>query len=125
MTHRHKGCVRKKKGDTPCGAVSSRVPPVCLGARFPQEVSSLGLRAVWSQADGPAELNVVAGLNSLYELIQLHRQGLRALDDMEVERLRSASDAELLHLSNTRLKVTGMPSPLPVEPQTVHPQTEP
>ncbi|CAL8345508.1 unnamed protein product [Gadus morhua 'NCC'] len=69
-----------------------------------QEVSSLGLRAVWTPTDGPAELNVVAGLNSLYELIQLHRQGLRALDDMEVERQRSASNTELLQLSNTRLK---------------------
>ncbi|CAL8309634.1 unnamed protein product [Lota lota] len=69
-----------------------------------QEASSLGLRAVWTQSDGPAELNVVAVLNSMYDLIQLHRQGLRTLDNMEVERLRSCSNAELLQLSNTRLK---------------------
>ena len=88
------------------------MPPVSL-VPVPQEVSSLGLRAVWTPTDGPAELNVVAVLNSLYELIQLHRQGLRALDDMEVERQRSASNTELLQLSNTRLKVMGKPSPLP------------
>ena len=84
----------------------------------PQEVSSLGLRVVWSQADEPAELNAVAVLNGLYELIQLHRQGLRALDDAEAERLRSAGNAELLQLSNTRLKVTGKALPLPQSPCT-------
>ncbi|KAK0143388.1 Afadin- and alpha-actinin-binding protein [Merluccius polli] len=69
-----------------------------------QEVSSLGLRAVWTQSDGAVELNAVAVLNSMYDLIQLHRRGLRALDDMEVERLRSCSNEEFLRLSGTRLK---------------------
>ncbi|KAG7282862.1 hypothetical protein CRUP_020700 [Coryphaenoides rupestris] len=69
-----------------------------------QEVSTLGLRAVWTPADGATELNVVAALNSMYELIQLHRRGVRALDDMEEERLRSCSNADFLQLSHSRLK---------------------
>ncbi|KAJ3599346.1 hypothetical protein NHX12_033309 [Muraenolepis orangiensis] len=69
-----------------------------------QEVSSLGLRAVWTPSDGALELNVVAVLNGMYDLIQLHRRGLRALDDVEEERLRSCSNADFLQLSNTRLK---------------------
>ena len=113
MTHWHKRVVSEKKENTPCGI---RVVTTCLSVSLvpvPQEVSSLGLRVVWSQADEPAELNAVAVLNGLYELIQLHRQGLRALDDAEAERLRSAGNAELLQLSNTRLKVTGKALPLP------------
>ncbi|XP_056132389.1 afadin- and alpha-actinin-binding protein-like [Lampris incognitus] len=77
--------------------------PECL-SYINQEVSSLGLPPVWSQLAGGSELNAVAALNSMYDLIQLHRRDLRTLEDMEVEQLKSSSNVEFLQLSNSRLK---------------------
>ncbi|XP_029905968.1 afadin- and alpha-actinin-binding protein-like isoform X1 [Myripristis murdjan] len=75
----------------------------CL-SHINQEVSALGLRPVWTESGGSSELNVVAVLNSMYDLIQLHRKGLRTLEDMEVEQLKSSSNVDFLQLTNTRLK---------------------
>ncbi|KAM4629488.1 afadin- and alpha-actinin-binding protein-like isoform 2-T2 [Polymixia lowei] len=77
--------------------------PECL-SYVNQEVSSLGLPPVWTEPGRSSELNVVAVLNSMYDLIQLHCRGLRTLEDMEAEQLRSSSNVDFLQLSNTRLK---------------------
>lgn len=73
-----------------------------------QEVSSLGLPPVWAEQGGCSELNVVAVLNCMYDLIQLHRRGLQTLENMEVEQLKSSSNVEYLQLTSTRLKVTSI-----------------
>nr|XP_046247310.1 afadin- and alpha-actinin-binding protein-like isoform X2 [Scatophagus argus]XP_046247311.1 afadin- and alpha-actinin-binding protein-like isoform X2 [Scatophagus argus]XP_046247312.1 afadin- and alpha-actinin-binding protein-like isoform X2 [Scatophagus argus] len=69
-----------------------------------QEVSSLGLPPVWTESGGTSELDVVAVLNCMYDLIQLHRRGLRTLENMEVEQLKSSSNVDHLQLTSTRLK---------------------
>ncbi|XP_070765337.1 afadin- and alpha-actinin-binding protein-like [Enoplosus armatus] len=69
-----------------------------------QEVSSLGLPPVWTELDGSSEMNVVAVLNCMYDLIQLHHRGLRTLENMEVEQLKSSSNVDFLQLTSTRLK---------------------
>uniref|UniRef100_A0A3Q1GUP8 Synovial sarcoma, X breakpoint 2 interacting protein b n=1 Tax=Acanthochromis polyacanthus TaxID=80966 RepID=A0A3Q1GUP8_9TELE len=66
-------------------------------------LSSFGLPPVWT-AGGGSELNIVAVLNCMYDLIQLHRRGLRTLENMEVEQLKSNSNVDFLQLSTTRLK---------------------
>lgn len=70
-----------------------------------QEMSSLGLPSVWMESTGSSELNVVAVLNCMYDLIQLHRRGLRTLENMEVEQLKSSSNVDYLQFTSTRLKV--------------------
>lgn len=50
-------------------------------------------------------MNVVAVLNCMYDLIQMHRRGLRSLENMEVEQLKSSSNVDYLQLTSTRLKV--------------------
>lgn len=72
---------------------------------FQQEVTSLGLPPVWPESGGSSEMNVVAVLNCMYDLIQLHRRGLRTLENMEVEQLKSSSNLDYLQLTSTRLKV--------------------
>ncbi|XP_044055969.1 afadin- and alpha-actinin-binding protein-like isoform X2 [Siniperca chuatsi] len=76
----------------------------CL-SHINQEVSSLGLPPVWTESSGGnSEMNVVAVLNCMYDLIQLHRRGLRSLENMEVEQLKSSSNVDYLQLTSTRLK---------------------
>ncbi|XP_070688783.1 afadin- and alpha-actinin-binding protein-like [Pempheris klunzingeri] len=75
----------------------------CL-SHINQEVSSLGLPPVWTESGGSSEMNVVAVLNCMYDLIQLHRRGLRTLENMEVEQLKSSSNVDYLQLTSTRLK---------------------
>ncbi|KAM7387894.1 hypothetical protein PAMP_024105 [Pampus punctatissimus] len=75
----------------------------CL-SHISQEVSSLGLAPVWTESGGSSELNVVAVLNCMYDLIQLHHRGLRTLENMEVEQLKSSSNLDYLQLTSTRLK---------------------
>ncbi|XP_041862436.1 afadin- and alpha-actinin-binding protein-like isoform X2 [Melanotaenia boesemani] len=75
----------------------------CL-SHINQEVSSLGLPPVWTESGGGSELNIVAVLNCMYDLIQLHRRGLRTLENMEVEQLKSSSNVDFLQLTSTRLK---------------------
>ncbi|KAM8745502.1 afadin- and alpha-actinin-binding protein-like isoform 1-T1 [Acanthopagrus schlegelii] len=69
-----------------------------------QEVSSLGLPPVWAESGSSSEMNVVAVLNCMYDLIQMHRRGLRSLENMEVEQLKSSSNVDYLQLTSTRLK---------------------
>ncbi|XP_039666581.1 afadin- and alpha-actinin-binding protein-like isoform X2 [Perca fluviatilis] len=75
----------------------------CL-SHINQEVSSLGLPPVWMESGGSSEMNVVAVLNCMYELIQLHHRGLRTLENMEVEQLKSSSNVDYLQLTSTQLK---------------------
>ncbi|KAJ0064987.1 hypothetical protein NL108_000957, partial [Boleophthalmus pectinirostris] len=68
------------------------------------ELSSLGMSPVWSETIGQSELDVVAVVNCMYDLIQLHHQDLRALENMEVEQLKSNSSMDYLQLTSTQLK---------------------
>ncbi|XP_028300007.1 afadin- and alpha-actinin-binding protein isoform X2 [Gouania willdenowi] len=78
--------------------------PACL-SHISQEVSCLGLPPVWKESGGGSELNVVATLNCMYDLIQLHHRDMRTLENMEVEQLKSSSTADYLQLTATRLKL--------------------
>ncbi|KAF7202358.1 afadin- and alpha-actinin-binding protein isoform X2 [Nothobranchius furzeri] len=75
----------------------------CL-SHINMEVSSLGLPPVWSELDGSSVLNVVAVLNRMYDLIQLHHKSLRTVENMEVEQLKLNSNVDFLKLTTTRLK---------------------
>ncbi|XP_038571711.1 afadin- and alpha-actinin-binding protein-like isoform X1 [Micropterus salmoides] len=75
----------------------------CL-SHINQEVSSLGLPPVWTESGGSSEMNVVAVLNCMYDLIQLHRRDLRTLENMELEQLKSSSNVDSLQLTSTKLK---------------------
>ncbi|CAB1453107.1 unnamed protein product [Pleuronectes platessa] len=75
----------------------------CL-SHINQEMSSLGLPPLWKESAGSSELNVVAVLNCMYDLIQLQRRGMRALENLEVEQLRSSSNVDFLQLASTQLK---------------------
>ncbi|XP_039887163.1 afadin- and alpha-actinin-binding protein-like isoform X2 [Simochromis diagramma] len=75
----------------------------CL-SHINQEISSLGLPPVWTESGDSSELNIVAVLNCMYDLIQLQRRGLRTLESMEVEQLKSSSSIDHLQLTITRLK---------------------
>ncbi|XP_046892820.1 afadin- and alpha-actinin-binding protein-like isoform X2 [Hypomesus transpacificus] len=69
-----------------------------------QEMSSLGLLSVGVESKGIWKLNNVAVLNSMYDLLRLHRQSLRAVEDLEVEQLKASSNMEYLQHSYARLK---------------------
>ncbi|KAF3835166.1 hypothetical protein F7725_027724 [Dissostichus mawsoni] len=75
----------------------------CL-SHINQEVSSLGLPPLWMEASGSSEMKVVPVLNCMYDLIQLHHRGLRTLENMEVEQLKTSSNVDFLQLSSTHLK---------------------
>ncbi|KAL3047368.1 hypothetical protein OYC64_021560 [Pagothenia borchgrevinki] len=75
----------------------------CL-SHINQEVSSLGLPPLWTEASGSSEMKVVSVLNCMYDLIQLHHRGLRTLGNMEVEQLKTSSNVDFLQLSSTHLK---------------------
>ncbi|KAK7889453.1 hypothetical protein WMY93_025013 [Mugilogobius chulae] len=75
----------------------------CL-SHITQELSSLGLSPVWANSARHSELNVVAVLNCVYDLIQLHRRDLRALENMEVEQLKVNSSMDYLQFTSTQLK---------------------
>ncbi|KAJ8376405.1 hypothetical protein SKAU_G00069850 [Synaphobranchus kaupii] len=69
-----------------------------------QEVSSLGFPSMCGESSGSRGLSTVPVLNTMYELLQLHRRGLRTVEDLETEQLKSSSDLEYVQLSNSRLK---------------------
>ncbi|XP_035031718.1 afadin- and alpha-actinin-binding protein-like isoform X2 [Hippoglossus stenolepis] len=75
----------------------------CL-SHINQEMSSLGLPPLWKESAGSSELNVVAVLNCMSDLIQLHHRGMRTLENLEVEHLRSSSNVDFLQLTGTQLK---------------------
>lgn len=70
-----------------------------------QEVSSLGFPLLCTESNNGPELNLVAVLNNVYNLLQLHRRCLQTMEDIEVEQVKSNSNMDYLQLSNTRLKV--------------------
>ncbi|CAL1593578.1 unnamed protein product [Knipowitschia caucasica] len=69
-----------------------------------QEMASLGLSPIWVESTRPSELEVVAVLNCIHDLIQLHLKDLRALENMEVEQLKSNSSIDSLQITSTQLK---------------------
>ncbi|XP_056269816.1 synovial sarcoma, X breakpoint 2 interacting protein a isoform X2 [Pseudoliparis swirei] len=75
----------------------------CL-SHINQEVSCLGLPPVWTESSGSSEMNVMAVLNCMYDLIQLHHRGRRTLENMEVEQLKSRSNVDYLQRTSTQLK---------------------
>lgn len=70
-----------------------------------QEVTSLGLPPVWSESGSSSEMNVVAVLNCMHDLIQLYHRSLRSLETLELEQHKSSSNVDYLQLTSTRLKV--------------------
>ncbi|XP_011613234.1 afadin- and alpha-actinin-binding protein-like isoform X2 [Takifugu rubripes] len=75
----------------------------CL-LRITQEVASLGLPPVLSESGSSSEMNVVAVLNCMHDLIQLYHRSLRSLETLELEQHKSSSNVEYLQLTSTRLK---------------------
>ncbi|XP_038128055.1 afadin- and alpha-actinin-binding protein-like isoform X2 [Cyprinodon tularosa] len=69
-----------------------------------QEVSLLSLSPFWTELDDDSQLNVVAVLNCMYDLIQLHHRSLRTLENMEMEQLKLSSYVDNLKTNNTHLK---------------------
>lgn len=67
-------------------------------------MASLGLSPIGTGCERHLELDVVAVLNCIYDLIQLHRRELRTLENMEVEQLKSNSSIDNLQITNTQLK---------------------
>ncbi|KAM3869150.1 afadin- and alpha-actinin-binding protein-like [Diretmus argenteus] len=74
------------------------------GGLPPVWTESGGLPPVWTESGGCSQLSAVAVLNSMYDLIQLHRRDLRTLEDIEGEQLKISSSVDYLQLTNTRLK---------------------
>ncbi|MFT7801581.1 afadin- and alpha-actinin-binding protein isoform X1 [Arapaima gigas] len=69
-----------------------------------QEVSSLGFPVICTEHNGQPEMNVVTVLNTMYELLQLHRRSQRTLENMETEQFKYSSNLEHLQLNNSKLK---------------------
>ncbi|XP_067892710.1 synovial sarcoma, X breakpoint 2 interacting protein a isoform X2 [Heterodontus francisci] len=68
-----------------------------------QELTTLGFPSFYTE-ETQKELNLEAILNCMYDLLQLHRKGLRALEDMETQNLKSSSDMDHLYHSQVKLK---------------------
>ncbi|XP_077440894.1 afadin- and alpha-actinin-binding protein-like isoform X2 [Vanacampus margaritifer] len=77
--------------------------PECV-THINQEMLSLGLPPVWTQSVSSSDVNVISVLNCMYELLQLHRRGLRTLENMEMEKLKSSNNVDSLQLTSARLK---------------------
>lgn len=75
----------------------------CL-SHITQELATLGLSPVGAGCERRSELDVVAVLNCMYDLIQLHHRELRTLENMEVEQLKSNSSIDYLQITNSQLK---------------------
>lgn len=71
-----------------------------------QELSSLGFPPIFRNQDGIRDLDAVVALNNIYDLLQLHRQTVGMMEDLEVDQLKSSSDLHYQHLTNSRLKVS-------------------
>uniref|UniRef100_H3DDN3 SSX family member 2 interacting protein n=1 Tax=Tetraodon nigroviridis TaxID=99883 RepID=H3DDN3_TETNG len=75
----------------------------CL-LRISQEAASLGLPPVWPEPGSGSEMNVVAVLNCMHDLIQLYHRSLRSLESLELEQHKSSSHVDYLQLTSARLK---------------------
>ncbi|XP_060685994.1 synovial sarcoma, X breakpoint 2 interacting protein a isoform X1 [Hemiscyllium ocellatum] len=69
-----------------------------------QELTTLGFPSFYTENSSKKELNLEAILNCTYDLLQLHRKSLRALEDMETQNLKSSSDLDHLYHSQVKLK---------------------
>ncbi|XP_063056366.1 afadin- and alpha-actinin-binding protein-like isoform X2 [Engraulis encrasicolus] len=72
-----------------------------------QEAASLGFPCVQVDpegVEGSVDIDMVSLLNSMYGLVERHHRVLRALDQLEAERLRNASDMQRQQLNQGRLK---------------------
>ncbi|XP_030640205.1 afadin- and alpha-actinin-binding protein-like [Chanos chanos] len=69
-----------------------------------QELSSLGFAVICNELHRIRELDVVAVLNNIYSLLQLHRHALRTVEDLEMEQVKLSSDLDYQQLTNSRLK---------------------
>lgn len=92
--------------------------PVLLGATgltlyrsssvsFPlQELSSLGLSSpcIGAASPGRPGLNTVSTLNAMYQMVQIHRRSMSALEELEKEHLKKSSSLEHMQTNNSRLK---------------------
>ncbi|XP_069795488.1 synovial sarcoma, X breakpoint 2 interacting protein a isoform X2 [Narcine bancroftii] len=68
-----------------------------------QELATLGFPSFYTD-EAQQKLSLVAILNTTYDLLQLHRKNLRALEDMESQHLKSSSDMDHLYHSQVKLK---------------------
>lgn len=75
----------------------------CL-SHITQELAALGLSPFGTGCERRSELDVVAVLNCMYDLIQLHRRELRTLENMEVEQLKSNSCIDYLQITSSQQK---------------------
>ncbi|TNM87976.1 hypothetical protein fugu_006197 [Takifugu bimaculatus] len=64
----------------------------------------LRITQVLSESGSSSEMNVVAVLNCMHDLIQLYHRSLRSLETLELEQHKSSSNVEYLQLTSTRLK---------------------
>lgn len=58
-----------------------------------------------SSSEG-ASLKAVPVLNAMYELLQIHKRNMCALEEMEKEQLKKLSTLEHIQISNSRLKAS-------------------
>ncbi|KAM9832629.1 afadin- and alpha-actinin-binding protein-like [Neosynchiropus ocellatus] len=78
--------------------------PECL-SHISQEMASLGLDSPWKETSTSCSgLDVVAVLNTMYDLVQLNRRSLQTLGSLEVEHVKTSSNVEFLQHTTTRLK---------------------
>ncbi|XP_072516162.1 afadin- and alpha-actinin-binding protein-like [Salminus brasiliensis] len=69
-----------------------------------QELSSLGLPSIFYNMNGIRELDVIAALNGMYDLLQLHRRAVGMVEELEVEQLKVSSDLHCQQLTSSKLK---------------------
>ncbi|PWA25418.1 hypothetical protein CCH79_00005436, partial [Gambusia affinis] len=70
-----------------------------------QELAALGLSmCIEASSSEGASLKAVPVLNAMYELLQIHKRNMCALEEMEKEQLKKLSTLEHIQISNSRLK---------------------
>uniref|UniRef100_A0A3B5MKT6 Synovial sarcoma, X breakpoint 2 interacting protein a n=1 Tax=Xiphophorus couchianus TaxID=32473 RepID=A0A3B5MKT6_9TELE len=70
-----------------------------------QELAVLGLSmCIEASLSEGASLKAVPVLNAMYELLQIHKRNMCALEEMEKEQLKKLSTLEHIQISNSRLK---------------------
>ncbi|XP_026170164.1 synovial sarcoma, X breakpoint 2 interacting protein a [Mastacembelus armatus] len=79
--------------------------PQCI-SYISQELDSLGLSSTCIEVSSPggSSLNAVPALNAMYELLQIHRRNMCALEELEKEQLKKSNTLEHVQISNSRLK---------------------
>ncbi|XP_033838057.1 synovial sarcoma, X breakpoint 2 interacting protein a [Periophthalmus magnuspinnatus] len=78
--------------------------PQCI-SYVNQELDSLGLEScIELSAAGNTGLSSVPALNAFYELLQIHRQDMTTVEELERDQLKRSSTLEHVQISNSRLK---------------------